>query len=129
MDATCFKSAEPPNAVAPVPVDCEPPNPKGLSSDIANQHMLDSDRKNLGIIDTVIVEYGVKGEPKETTQKMISQVQKLMFDSELTLFEKVQEHELLKHKQTMAGLLIHKAAQVVGADVEAAITPLNTENV
>jgi hypothetical protein len=92
------------------------------------QHMLDSDRKNLGIIDTVIVQYGVKGEPKETTQKMISQVQKLMFDSELTLFEKVQEHELLKHKQTMAGLLIHKAAQVVGADVEAAITPLNTVN-
>jgi hypothetical protein len=49
------------------------------------QHMLDSDRKNLGIIDTVIVQYGVKGEPKETTQKMISQVQKLMLDSELTL--------------------------------------------
>jgi hemerythrin superfamily protein len=49
-------------------------------------------------------------------------------ESELTLFEKVQEHELLKHKQTMAGLLIHKAAQVVGADIEAAITPLNTVN-
>lgn len=75
--------------------------------------MLDSDRKNLGVIDTVIVEYGVKGEPKETTQNMIEQVEKQMFDSELTLFEKVQ-HELLKHKQTMTGLLIHKAAQVVG---------------
>ncbi|MBW4450131.1 MAG: hemerythrin domain-containing protein [Spirirestis rafaelensis WJT71-NPBG6] len=92
------------------------------------QHMLEDDRKNIGVIDTVIVQYGVKGEPKETTQKMISQVQKLMEGSELTLFEKVQEHELLKHKQTMAGLLIHKAAQVVGADIEAAITPLNTVN-
>lgn len=28
----------------------------------------------------------------------------------------------------MAGLLIHKAAQVVGADIEAAITPVNTVN-
>jgi hemerythrin superfamily protein len=51
-----------------------------------------------------------------------------MQGSELTLFEKVTQHELLKHKQTMAGLLIHKAAQVVGADIEAAITPLNTVN-
>jgi len=31
-------------------------------------------------------------------------------------------------KQTMTGLVIHKAAQVVGADIEAAITPLNTIN-
>ncbi|WP_017318375.1 hemerythrin domain-containing protein [Mastigocladopsis repens] len=91
------------------------------------QDMLKDDQKNLGVLDTVIVQYGVKGEPKATTQKIIAEVQKLM-ESELTLFEKVQEHELLKHKQTMAGLLMHKAAQVVGADVEAAITPLNTVN-
>jgi hypothetical protein len=34
------------------------------------------------------------------------------------------QHELLKHKQTMTGLLIHKAAQVVGADIEGAIASL-----
>ncbi|MBD2742481.1 hemerythrin domain-containing protein [Coleofasciculus sp. FACHB-1120] len=92
------------------------------------QDMLDDDQKNLGVLDTVIIQYGVKSEPKETTTKMIDEVQKLMQGSELTLFEKVSQHELLKHKQTMTGLLIHKAAQVVGADVEAAITPLNTVN-
>jgi hemerythrin superfamily protein len=74
------------------------------------------------------VQYGIQAEPKETSTKMIEEVQKLMEGSELTLFEKVGQHELLKHKQTMAGLLIHKAAQVVGADIEAAITPLNTVN-
>jgi hemerythrin superfamily protein len=74
------------------------------------------------------VQYGIQAEPKETSAKMIEEVQKLMQGSELTLFEKVAQHELLKHKQTMAGLLIHKAAQVVGADIEAAITPLNTVN-
>ncbi len=92
------------------------------------QDMLESDRKNLGVIDTAIVQYGVQSELKETTQKLIEEVQKLMEGSELTLFEKVFEQELLKHKQTMTGLLIHKAAQVVGADIEAAIAPLNAVN-
>lgn len=92
------------------------------------QHMLEDDHKNLSVLDTVIVQYGVKGEPNKTTQKMVEQVRELMESSDLSLFEKVQEHELLKHKQTMTGLLIHKAAQVVGADIEAAITPLNTVN-
>jgi hemerythrin superfamily protein len=92
------------------------------------QDMLDDDQKNMGVLETVIIQYGVKSEPKETTQKLIAETQKLMQGSELTIFEKVAQHELLKHKQTMSGLLIHKAAQVVGADVEAAITPLNTIN-
>jgi hemerythrin superfamily protein len=90
--------------------------------------MLEDDRKNLGVLETVIIQYGVQSEPKETTTEMIEEVQKLMQGSELTLFEKVSQHELLKHKQTMAGLLIHKAAQVVGADIESAIIPLNTVN-
>ncbi|MCC3436764.1 MAG: DNA nickase [Oscillatoriales cyanobacterium] len=90
--------------------------------------MLEDDRKNLGVLETVIIQYGVQSEPKETFTKMIEEVQKLMKGSELTLFEKVSQHELLKHKQTMAGLLVHKAAQVVGADIEAAIVPLNTVN-
>src|SRR5919199_2709439 len=92
------------------------------------QDMLEDDRKNLGVLDTAIVQYGVQSELQETTQNLIEQVQKLMKNSELTLFEKVSQHELLKHQQTMTGLLIHKAAQVVGADIEAAITPLNTVN-
>lgn len=98
--------------------------------DIRNelQQMLEADQKNMGILDTVIVQYGVKAEPNQTTQKMVEEVQRLMEGSELTVFEKASQHELLKHKQTMAGLLIHKAAQVVGADIEAAITPLNTIN-
>jgi hemerythrin superfamily protein len=92
------------------------------------QKMLEDDQKNIGILDTVMVQYGVKSEPKETVQKMVKAVKELMQDSELNLYEKVFQHELLKHQQTMTGILIHKAAQVVGADIEAAITPLNTIN-
>ena len=92
------------------------------------QNMLEDDRKNLGVLDTAIVQYGIQTELQETTQKLIEEAQKLMEGSELTWFEKVSQHELLKHKQTMTGLLIHKAAQVVGADIEAAIAPLNAVN-
>lgn len=90
--------------------------------------MLNDDQKNLGVLDTVIVQYGVKAEPKQTTQQLVEKTQKLMQGSELSLFEKFTQHELLKHAQVMTGLLVHKAAQVVGADIEAAITPLNTIN-
>lgn len=92
------------------------------------EDFLRDDRKNLGIIDTVIVQYGVKAEPKPTVQKAIAEVEKMMQGSELTVFEKVAQHELLKHSQAMSGILVHKAAQVVGADIEVAIAPLNTVN-
>ena len=89
---------------------------------------LQDDQKNMGVIDTVIVQYGVQAPVKETTQQIVEQAQKLMQDSELTVFEKTSQLELLKHKQAMTGLLIHKCAQVVGADVAAAIAPLNAVN-
>jgi hemerythrin superfamily protein len=92
------------------------------------QNMLEDDQKNKGILETVVVQYGNKAEPKQTTRQMIEKTQQLMQGSELTLLEKVAQHELLKHGQTMMGLLIHKCAQVVGADIEAAIAPLNTVN-
>ncbi|MBW4644102.1 MAG: hemerythrin domain-containing protein [Goleter apudmare HA4340-LM2] len=90
--------------------------------------MLEDDQKNLGVLETTIVQYGVHGEPKSTVRQLVDQVRKLMQGSELTFFEKVFQHELLKHQQVMSGLIEHKAAQKVGADVMAAIGPLNTIN-
>jgi hemerythrin superfamily protein len=92
------------------------------------QDMLDSDRKNLGILDTVIVQYGVKGEPRQTTQEIVQKNQQMMQGSDLSLYDKFVQHELLKHGQVMSGIMLHKAAQVVGADVDLALTPLNTVN-
>ena len=90
--------------------------------------MLDDDRKNLGVLDTVTVQYGVKSEPKETVTMMVEKMQELMQGDELSLYEKTFQHEVLKHQQFMSGVLVHKAAQVVGADIEVAIAPLNTIN-
>lgn len=99
-------------------------------SEIADRFrdMLKDDQKNLGVIDTTIVQYGVKSEPKETIVEMIQKIDEMMSGSKLTIFEKVFQHELLKHQQVMSGIVIHKAAQKVGADVDAAIGPLNTVN-
>jgi hemerythrin superfamily protein len=90
--------------------------------------MLDDDRKNLGVLDTVIVQYGQQSAPKESIKTMVEKSRELMDGDELSVYEKTAQHEILKHQQFMSGVLVHKAAQVVGADVEAAITPLNTVN-
>jgi hemerythrin superfamily protein len=90
--------------------------------------MLEDDQKNLGVLETVIVQYGIQKEPRNTIQKMVEMIRQLMQGSELSLYEKVFQHELLKHQQVMSGLTIHKASQKVGADVMAAIGPLNTVN-
>ncbi|AFZ14462.1 Hemerythrin HHE cation binding domain protein [Crinalium epipsammum PCC 9333] len=92
------------------------------------QNMLEDDRKNLGVLETVIVQYGIPSEPRQSSQQMIEQTQKLMSGSELSIYQKISQHELLKHKQAMAGILVHKCAQKVGADIELAIGPLNTVN-
>ena len=92
------------------------------------QNMLEDDRKNLGVLETVLVQYGIPAEPRQSSQQMIEQVEQLMAGSELSLYQKIAQHELLKHKQAMAGILVHKCAQKVGADIELAIGPLNTVN-
>jgi hemerythrin superfamily protein len=92
------------------------------------QNMLEDDRKNIGIIDTVIVQYGIQSEPSPATKIFIPQFEQMMSGNEFTFYQKLIHHELMKHGQAMSGIMIHKAAQVVGADIEVAITPLNTVN-
>jgi hemerythrin superfamily protein len=92
------------------------------------QDMIEDDEKNLGIIETTITQYGNPAEPKDKVQKMVNQAQEMMQGSDLSLYEKMAQHELLKHGQVLSGLVVHKAAQVVGADVKEALAPLNAVN-
>lgn len=98
--------------------------------DISNRlgSLLRDDQKNLGIIDTTIMQYGINAEPSLKVVKIIKLAREAMVSSHLSLCEKVAEHELIKHSQEMTGLLIHKVAKIVGADIEMAIAPLNTVN-
>ncbi len=90
------------------------------------QNILSDDQKNLGMIETVIVQYGIQVEPSAATKIFIPQFEQMMSGSEFTFYQKLIHHELMKHGQAMSGLTIHKAAQKVGADIEVAIAPLNT---
>jgi hemerythrin superfamily protein len=92
------------------------------------RNMLDDDQKNLGILETVIVQYGVQSEPHNVARKFVEQAEQMMSGNELNFYQKLAQHELLKHGQVMSGLVVHKAAQQVGADIEVAIGPLNTVN-
>jgi len=91
-------------------------------------NMLNDDQKNLGILETVIVQYGIQAEPHDTVKKFVEQVDRVMSGSELSFYQKLIQYELFKHGQVMSGIVVHKAAQVVGADIEIAIAPLNTVN-
>lgn len=103
---------------------------EGLDAEIADRirNFLNDDEKNLGVLETVIGQYGIQAEPKKNVTQFIEKARELFKGSELSLYEKVSEHELLKHQAVMSGLIIHKAAQKVGADVLLAIAPLNTIN-
>jgi len=92
------------------------------------QKMLQDDQKNLGVIETVIVQYGIPSEPSSATRIFTQQFEQMMSGNEFTFYQKLIHHELLKHGQAMSGMMLFKAAQVVGADVEVAMTPLNTVN-
>ena len=92
------------------------------------QNMLADDQKNIGIIDTVVVQYGIQSEPSPATKVFIQQFEQMMTGNEFTFYQKLIHHELMKHGQAMSGIVIHKAAQKVGADIEVAIGPLNTVN-
>ncbi len=92
------------------------------------EDMLEDDQKNLDIVETAITQYGIQSEPKPTVQEFVSQAKETLSSSRLSMYEKIAQHELLKHGQVMSGLVVHKAAQVVGKDIEAAIAPLNTVN-
>jgi hemerythrin superfamily protein len=79
-------------------------------------------------LETVIVQYGIQAEPQDSVKQFIEQAEQTMAGNQLSFYQKLVQYELLKHGQVMSGLIVHKAAQVVGADIEVAIAPLNTVN-
>ncbi|MFW6296147.1 MAG: hemerythrin HHE cation-binding protein [Halothece sp.] len=89
------------------------------------QKMLEDDRENLGTIERAITKFGIEAQPQETTQNMIDKIEAIMKGDRLSPYEKAMEHEGLKHLLVMTGLVIHKAAQTVGDEVEKSISPIN----
>ena len=87
-----------------------------------------TDRDNLPKIEEAISKFGTQAEPRDITQKHAEAVQGMMNGSELTSYDKFFQFELLKHQQTMTGLVIHKAAQSLSDELQDAVEPLNKVN-
>ena len=92
------------------------------------EKMLDSDRENLTYIDKAINQFGNTVQPRDITQKHAEAVGQMMDGSELTTYDKFFQFELLKHQQTMTGLVIHKVAQTLDDDLQDAMESLNKVN-
>jgi hypothetical protein len=92
------------------------------------EKMLTSDRDNLSSIEQVITQFGSSAEPREIEQKHAEKVSQMMAGEELTVYDKFFQFELLKHQQTMNGLVIHKVAQTLDEKLQDAVEPLNKVN-
>lgn len=90
--------------------------------------MMKSDRDNLGTIEKAISKASAQAEPRDITQKYAEKVGQMMNSSELSLYDKFFELELLKHQQAMTGLVVHKVAQSLSSDLQDAMEPLNKVN-
>lgn len=92
------------------------------------ENMLSSDRDSLTNIEKAIEQFGEPVEPREITQKHAEKIGQMMDGTELTTYDKFFQFELLKHQQTMTGLVIHKVAQSLDDELQDAMEPLNKVN-
>ncbi len=92
------------------------------------EKMITTDQENIGRIEQAIAKLGNRAEPRDITQMHAEKVQEMMNGSELTAYDKFFQFELLKHQQTMNGLVLHKAAQTLSDDLQDAMEPLNQVN-
>ena len=92
------------------------------------EKILDSDRSNLSYIDKAIEQFGNTAEPRDITQQHADKIGQMMDGSELTGYDKFFQYELLKHQQTMTGLVIHKVAQSLDDELQDAMESLNKVN-
>ena len=90
--------------------------------------MLEDDRKSITAINEAITELEMSSDPSDTVTNMVEAVEKMMSGSHLDLYEKIMQHEGLKHQLVMTGMLVHKAAQATDGVMQKAIDPINKVN-
>ena len=89
--------------------------------------MLEDDRKSITAIEEAITELEVSSQPSDTVISMKDTIEKIMSGSDLDLYEKIMQHEGLKHQLVMTGLLIHKAAQATDGVLQKSIDSILTK--
>lgn len=90
--------------------------------------MLEDDRKSVSAIEEAITELEMSSEPSNTVTGMVDTIKELMSGDTLDLYEKILQHEGLKHQLVMTGLLVHKAAQATDGLLQKLVDPINKAN-
>ena len=91
-------------------------------------NMLEDDQKSLSAIDEAITELEMSSDASETVTNMVSTIEGIMSENNLSVYEKFMQHEGLKHQLVMTGLLIHKSAQASDGLLQKLIDPINKVN-
>jgi len=91
-------------------------------------NMLEDDQKSLKAIDEAITELEMSSDASETVTNMVSTIEGIMSENNLSVYEKFMQHEGLKHQLVMTGLLIHKSAQASDGLLQKLIDPINKVN-
>ena len=90
--------------------------------------IIQTDRDNISTIEEAISKFGDSVESRDITQQHAQKVSQMMDGDQLTTYDKFFQFELLKHQQTMTGLVIHKVAQSLDDELQDAMEPLNKVN-
>lgn len=90
--------------------------------------MLEDDRKSVSAIEDAIKDLEMSSEPSDTVNGMVDTIKELMSGDTLDLYEKILQHEGLKHQLVMTGLLVHKAAQATDGLLQKLVDPINKAN-
>lgn len=92
------------------------------------EKIINQDRENLEDVKQAGTKLGTTAKARDVTQKHAQKVKSMMDSDQLTAYDKFFQLELLKHQQTMTGLVLHKAAQSLNSKLQDAMEPLNKVN-
>lgn len=92
------------------------------------EKMMSSDRDNLSTIEEAMSKANAQTDPRDVSRQYAQKIEQMMGSSDLSLYDKFFQLELLKHQQAMNGLVVHKVAQSLNDDLQDAVEPLNKVN-
>ena len=92
------------------------------------EKIINQDKENLGGVEQAVQKLGSTTSPRDVTQEHAQKVKSMIDSDQLTSYDKFFQLELLKHQQTMTGLVLHKAAQSLDDKLQDAMEPLNKVN-
>lgn len=85
--------------------------------------LLEQDKKDLALIETVQTSFGIREEPKDSSLTLGELLCATIEDATLTPMERLGAFGLLRQQQLMCGHLLHKVGQRAPLDVKEALGP------